>query len=192
MRKIKEGLEWAIFFNPDYQWNRKCFGNHYFRLIDYAYQTSDFFMLVYVSQKGRSFRRTMQKTYDAFLPFLIKQRVDTRWPGTLLEMDPKHTFLVAFYRNDEAAMELLKSVRGLFSWNGIEHPRDLAFFRGNQCWLLSQTTKKIAGLIHADDDDVRFVKNEKLARSMEAFFIHPKAFSEFDEILVDYPTENRA
>ena len=67
------------------------------------------------------------------------------------------------------------------SWCG-SNPEDLAFFKGNQCWFYSVGHEWIAGIIHADEEDIAFVESLGLARA-ESAIPEDAYYDLYDEIL---------
>jgi hypothetical protein len=98
---------------------------------------------------------------DALKPFKVKSRSNPVWPGNAMEASDT-TYLIAFYKNTEEAKKILKEKEALNYW-GYNSPADLAFFKGDVCWFYSVSHEDIAGIIHADDEDIDFIISKGLA-----------------------------
>ncbi len=92
------------------------------------------------------------------------------------------TYKVAFYRCDICAKEILEKMNCLSDWSSPDHPQDLAFFKGNQCWFYSVGHEKIAAVIHATDSDLDFLEKAGLASRAKAHILECEYFNKYDEI----------
>ena len=176
-------MEKVIYFNNDDQRLDRCTGQLYFDFLDYAFSKSDYFMLVYVNYYGKGYTKTMKSIKASLAPFKIKSRTNPCWPGTLNTFCPNTTYKVIFYKNTEKAKEILKRVSCLSDWSRPSFPEDLAFFKGNQCWFYSVGHEKIAGIIHATDEDIDFVHSMGLALREDAYVPKSHCFDDYDELL---------
>lgn len=71
------------------------------------------------------------KTYIKYKPYLIKEEWVQQWPGTQIGGGKA---LLSFYRITPESIALLKSHKGLYSFNTC--PTDLCIYRSeNDCWL---------------------------------------------------------
>lgn len=128
-------------------------GEGYQRFLDYAFATSDFFMLVFVAYQGHM---TQQKKAlrEELRPYKVKRRTDPSWPGTLVTYSINTRYQVTFYRTDPQAKAIVKRIHSLYAWNRQFLPQDLAFFRGDQCWFASVAHEQMAFLLHATKEDI--------------------------------------
>ena len=172
-----------IYFYEDER--RCCEGEKYHALLDYAFSKTDYFMLVYVNYFGNGYKAKQKYFKNALKKFQIKTRSNPSWPGTLhtYTLDPvrKTTYKVIFYRNTEEAKEILKEASSLDTWSCPEHPEDLAFFRGNQCWFYSVGHEGIAAIIHADEEDLAFLEKIGVASREEAYDHTNDYFEQYNE-----------
>lgn len=156
-------LDKIIYFDNDDQRIDRCTGQAYFNFIDYAFDRTDYFMLVYVNYYGKGYSKIMKSFRNELRNYEVKSRTDPHWPGVQGTYCPQTTYKIVFYRNDTGAMRVLKRVNKLSDWSSPGYPQDLAFFKGNQCWFYSVGHEKIAAIIHADDQDIAFVEMNKIA-----------------------------
>ena len=127
--------ERIVFFKNEDQKNDRCSGTTYEQFIDYAFNHTDFFMLVYVNYYNKGYTKKMKSFMKSLKPFQVKRRTNPSWPGTELTICPNTSYKVVFYRTDEDAKEVLKHVFKISDWSCPENPQDLAFFKGNKCWF---------------------------------------------------------
>ena len=160
-----------------------CNGNIYYDFLDYAFQRTDYFMLVYVNYYGKGYSKVMKQFRNALKTFEIKSRSNARWPGTIGTLCANTSYKVIFYKNDERAKEILKEVNCISQWSGPLYPQDLAFFSGNQCWFYSVGHEKIAAIIHASKQDLEFVEGKGLAMQKDAYNATDDYFDAYDEKL---------
>ena len=157
-------MDKIIFFDNDDQREDHCVGEIYYNFLDYAFEKTDFFMLVYVNYYGKGYTKTMKSFRDELKPYKVKSRTNPSWPGTLWTICPNTTYKVVFYRNCAEAKEILKRVNCLSAWSCPSYPQDLAFFKGNQCWAYSVGHETMGAIIHADEEDLDFVERLGLAK----------------------------
>lgn len=173
----------VIYFDNDDQQNEACCGQAYRRFLDYAFERTDYFMLVYVNYNGKGYSKTMKYYRDTLKPFAVKSRKNPSWPGVPSTYSSHTTYKVVFYRSNPKAKELLKKVNKLSDWSCPNYPQDLAFFKGNQCWFYSVGHEKIAAIIHATDEDLNFVVDNELALRDAAFVPKDNYFDAYNEEL---------
>lgn len=176
-------MDKVIYFNNDNQRKDYCYGKVYFDFLDYAFEETDFFMLVYVNYYGKGYTKMMKYFKNALKPFKVKSRANPSWPGTLQTHSPDTTYKIIFYRNAEEAKRYLKKVMCLSDWSRPSYPQDLAFFKGNQCWFYSVGHEKIAAVIHATEKDIDFVETHGLAQRDAAYYPKSTCFDAYDENL---------
>ena len=158
-------MDKIIFFENDIA-NRnmtRCIGQVYKNFLDYAFERTDYFMMVYINWYGKgytTFQKTVKKQLD---PYKIKSRSNPSWPGTLGTWSKNTTYKVVFYRNVPEAKEILLCVNGMNEWSANYGPEDLAFFEGNQCWFYSVGHEGIAAILHANEKDLDFVESNGLS-----------------------------
>lgn len=157
----------------------------YFDFIDYAFSQTDYFMLVYVNYYGKGYSPKMKYYKKILQPYQIKTRTNPSWPGVLNTCCANTTYKVIFYKNNEKAKEILKTVSNISDWSRPHYPEDLAFFKGNQCWFYSVGHEKIAAIIHASDEDITFVHEKGLANKEKAYIPEEQYFSAYDEPLIE-------
>lgn len=176
-------MDKVIYFQNDSQRVDRCAGQTYFDFLDYAFDHTDYFMLVYVNYYGKGYSKTMNFFRNALKPYQIKSRTNPSWPGVLSTSSPRTAYKIIFYRNDPRAKEILKQVTKLSDWSCPSYPQDLAFFKGNRCWFYSVGHEKIGAIIHASEEDLAFVESRKLAPREAAYKPQNDYFDAYDEIL---------
>lgn len=176
-------MDKAIYFFNDNQRVDNCSGQTYFDFLDYAFEESDYFMLVYVNYYGKGYSKKMNYFKKALKPYQIKARTNPCWPGVLGTDCDQTTYKIIFYSNKPEAKNILKQVAKLSDWSSPSYPQDLAFFKGNQCWFYSVGHEKIGAIIHATDKDLDFVESKRLAVRETAFYPKNNCFGAYDEIL---------
>lgn len=61
-----------------------CFsGQAYKNFLDFAFERTDYFMLVYVNYNNKGFTSEMKYFQKKLLPYKVKNRTNPSWPGTL-------------------------------------------------------------------------------------------------------------
>lgn len=158
-----------------------CCGDKYQSFIDYAFSRTDYFMLVYVNYYGKGYTKAMKSVMKELSKFKVKSRTNPSWPGTLGTYSKNTSYRIVFYKNDPAAKKILKnSVRSIDGWTCPDNPQDLAFFDGNICWFYSVGHEGIACVIHANKDDIVFLKNMCLSdqANVEPYDDYYDAFNE--------------
>ncbi len=160
-----------------------CCGQNYFDFLDYAFEETDYFMLVYVNYYGKGYSKEMREFKKELQPYQVKTRTNPSWPGTLSSWCKDTTYKVIFYRNDMKAKDILKKVSRLDAWSRPGYPEDLAFFKGNQCWFYSVGHERIAAIIHATEKDIDFLQERGLAKKEEAFLPEDNYYEQYDEEL---------
>lgn len=174
-------MEKVIYLKNDNQKKDYCLGETYYDFLDYAFDNSDYFMLVYTNYYGKGYSKNQKYFKSALKPFIKKSRSNPSWPGTLKTFCPHTTYKIVFYKTAIEAKEILKKTYCLSDWSRPENPEDLAFFKGNQCWFYSVGHEKIAAIIHANENDVNFLINKGLASKDAAFVPQNDYFDAFDE-----------
>ena len=151
-------MDKIVYFFNNNQRTDYCAGEKYEAFLDYAFERTDYFMLVYVNDSGRGYTQIMKQFRDELRPFKVKSRTNASWPGTRWTYTPfspkPSSCKVVFYRNDPAAKLILKKVHKMSDWTRPSYPQDLAFFKGNQCWFTSTGHETIAGILHATKEDI--------------------------------------
>lgn len=176
-------MDKVIYFFNDNQRIDSCSGQVYFDFLDYAFEESNYFMLVYVNYYGKGYSETMKFFKNALKPYQKKSRSNPSWPGVSNTFCPKTTYKIVFYDNKSEAKEILKRVTKLSDWTAPSNPQDLAFFKGNKCWFYSVGHEKIGAIIHATKKDIDFVESKKLAVREAAFEPQNNFFDSYDELL---------
>ena len=175
-------MDKVIFFENNYQSECLCSGDVYFDFLDYAFDTADFFMLVYVNYYGKGYSATMKAFKKELEEFKVKTRTNPHWPGTPGTSSMNTTYKVVFYRTDPTAKAILKKVNALNAWACPSYPQDLAFFKGNKCWFYSVGHENIAAIIGATNSDFDFIESKKLANRANAEPLG-EYYKQFDECL---------
>ena len=172
----------VIYFLNDDQHKDYCAGQVYYDFLDYAFEKTDYFMLVYINYYGKGYTKQQKYIKNALNKYKVKSRSNPSWPGTLQMECPNTTYKIVFYKNQEEAKAILKEVNCLSDWSG-RYPEDLAFFKGNQCWFYSVGHEMIAAIIHADKNDIDFLEANGLAKRKNAFIPDDNYFDAYDELI---------
>ena len=92
-------MDKIIYFKNDNQKIDYCSGQIYFDFLDYAFEETNYFMLVYVNYYGKGYSKIMKTFMENLKPFQIKSRSNPSWPGTLGQKCYNTTYKIIFYRN---------------------------------------------------------------------------------------------
>ena len=133
-----------------------CRGEAYRAFIDYAFEKTDYFMLVYVNYFGHGYTKEQKYFKKALWPYRVCSRTNPVWPGSPGVESANTTYKIMFYKNDPKAKEILKEKNSVTEWSWGS-PEDLAFFKGSTCWFCSTGHEGLATVIHADEEDVEFL-----------------------------------
>lgn len=172
-------MDKVIYFSSD---NKDlCCEQVYFDFLDYAFLRTDYFMLVYVNYYGKGYSKMMKYYKKKLQPYQVKTRTNPRWPGVLNTYCQNTSYKIVFYKNDEKAKEILKTVSNLSAWSRPQYPEDLAFFKGNKCWFYSVGHERIAAVIRATEEDINFLQEKGLAQKEKAYLPENNYFDEYDE-----------
>ncbi len=131
-------------------------GEVYRAFIDYAFEKTDYFMLVYINHFGHGYTKDQKYFKKALWPYRVCSRANPVWPGSPGVESPNTTYKIMFYRNDPRAKEILKEKSAVSEWTWGS-PEDLAFFKGSTCWFCSTGHEDLATVIHADEEDIAFL-----------------------------------
>lgn len=172
----------VLYFNNDDQRKDYCVDQVYYDFLDYAFEKTDYFMLVYINYYGKGYTKRQKYIKNVLNKFKVKSRSNPSWPGTLQVECPNTTYKIVFYKNHEEAKSILKEVDCLSHWSG-GYPEDLAFFKGNQCWFYSVGHEMIAAIIHADENDIDFLESRGLAKRENAFIPDDNYFDAYNEVI---------
>ena len=88
----------VIYFDNENQKRDRCEGNIYRKFLDYAFDRTDFFMLVYVNYQGKGYSKKMKLFQTALRPYQVKIRRNPSWPGVLNTFSPQTTYKIIFYK----------------------------------------------------------------------------------------------
>ena len=97
-----------IFFDTNNFTTYPCVGKAYLDFIDYAFEKTDYFMLVYINWYGKGYSKSMKHFRDALKKYKVKGRINPKWPGTPYSYSNGTTYKVIFYRVCEEAKAILK------------------------------------------------------------------------------------
>lgn len=132
--------------------------DQYNQLIEYAFRTSDYFMLVYCGY-GRPYKKNVKKIKEALKSCLVKKRHDSVWPGTKSYSDKKYNFDICFYKTDNTAKSIILQAESILAWEYPKYPEDICFFRKNKCWLFTVAHEEIIGIVHETMEDLSFLES---------------------------------
>lgn len=175
-------MEKVVFFKNDGQKFDYCCDLVYQEFLDYAFDETDFFMLVFVNYNGKGYTKAMKEFKKALQQYQVKSRNNPKWPGTLITFSNNTTYKIIFYKNCEETKHILSRMKKLSDWTRPSNPQDLAFFRGNQCWFYSVGHEKIGAIIHASKKDIEFVMSHNLVERHNIFEYDKDYYDDFDEI----------
>lgn len=167
-----------------------CSGAAYHAFLDYAFEKTDYFMLVYINYFGKGYTKK-QKLFKTLLDkYKVKSRTNPSWPGTpWTDRGEKTTYKIVFYRTDEEAKTILKKADALSDW-GPGAPEDLAFFKGDRCWFFSTGHEGLATVVHADASDLTFLEAHGIASGEDVFESDDPWYDELDEEIEKQKKEN--
>ena len=131
---------------------------NYSKLIEYAMETSDAFMLVYFSYgKQKKYSFGVKQIKKALRPYRIKRRYDTQWPSNI-SFDVRNTYVIEVYRSNMEALNFLRIPGSLFSWMHPSFPEDIAFFNNSKCWLLTSAHERYFRVYFRNQEDDEFIR----------------------------------
>ncbi len=130
----------------------------YNKMIEYAFCTSDYFMLVYCCY-DRPYKKNVKKIKEALKPHLVKTRHNSVWPGTKSYSDRKYNFDVCFYKTDVMAKSIILQAESILAWEYPQYPEDICFFRKNRCWFFTVAHEEIIGIVHETIEDLFFLES---------------------------------
>ncbi len=133
-------------------------GEQYEALIKYCCATCDYFMLVYRVKRTKALRGLQKDFLNRLRKYSVKSRMDWGWAGTPCEFDERFDYRVCFYKIALGAEELLLEAEHLYGFDGEDFPQDLAFFRGNYCFLYTRTGDGCSSVVDPTKQDVAFLK----------------------------------
>ena len=133
-------------------------GEQYEALIKYCCATCDYFMLVYRVKRTKALRGLQKDFLNRLRKYSVKSRMDWGWAGTPCEFDERFDYRVCFYKIALGAEELLLEAEHLYGFDGEDFPQDLAFFRGNYCFLYTRTGDECSSVVDPTKQDVAFLK----------------------------------
>ena len=131
----------------------------YGKLIDYCLRNTSSFMLVYAKYQMKPYSSEMEEIRRELTKFEIKRRINPSWPGTPATYSSNTEYQIVFYACEQEARNSLLKTNSLFSWTRPEMPQDLAFFRGNKCWLYTVAHEGFFCVIDPTQADVEFLKS---------------------------------
>jgi len=141
----------------------------YVKFIQYALDTSDYFMLVYSRKKQEGFKKSMKIIKKDLHKLKVKSQFRFYWAGTEVCPDNHWEYQVSFYRAEESALQSLLSVNSLFEWDWPSHPQDLSFYRSDQCWFYSVSHERMAIVVMHTPQEVEFLQQLTLIDAKEDY-----------------------
>lgn len=126
---------------------------NYKDLIDYCAETCDYCMLVYRYHTQKGLPTPVKIIKDQLSPFCVKSRSNPSWPGTPGTYATFYSYEVDFYTLTEEVKSVLYGANRLFDFDGENYPQDLAFFRGNKCFLYSVVHEGFASIVDPEKED---------------------------------------
>lgn len=142
---------------------------HYRALLGRAERLSASFLLVV---RHETLDTGGQEVVDALRPFLVEEREQSEWPGTLLF---GNTATVPYYlANHESLRILERSASSVFEWQQPERPEDLCFLRHDgSAWFLSIAHEGYAcfDLLEAESIELRALLKDLKAKSAETYHL---------------------
>lgn len=148
----------VLYFDSQQQIN-SCLIKAYKKFIDYAFERTDYFMLVFVDYYGQGYSSSMEHFEKTLEPYKVMSRTNPSWPGTPETKAANTTYSVNFYKTNKRAKLILKEVEYFNDWSRPNNPQDLAFFVGNKCWFYSVGHEKISAIINPNKQDLDFLSS---------------------------------
>lgn len=126
-------------------------GNDYKRLIDYLFNRSDAFMLVYFKYtQNEKLKPLTRRIKTGLAPYKIKIRHNTVWPTTI--SSDKHYHDIVVYKTSLEARQYLDLIDHIFGWE-YYNPIDLCFFKDGYCMFAVTAHEEFATIYFEDDED---------------------------------------
>lgn len=128
--------------------------------ISYAFDTCDFFMIEYCRFTKYPFSRKVKEIKKYLHKYLVKCKHALFWPDSFRSDDDQRQYQTCFYKTDRGAMATFLEIPSLFGWSCAQKlPDNIAFFRGNTCWLYSTGHEKDAGILRLTLEDEHFLSS---------------------------------
>lgn len=113
----------------------------YRKVIEHSLKQCDTFLLVV--QNPRWFVNSAWHILGNLEPFLIRKKIATQWPGTILFNKKVSADVYSFRLTFESATILRESATSLFAWIRPKLPEDLTFLRSDgSVWLATIAHEK--------------------------------------------------
>lgn len=146
--------------------------HNYYKFLDYAFEKSDFFMLVYVNYYGKGYSKKQKYYKEKLMPYKVKSRSNPSWPGTPYTFSKDSTYKIVFYKAEKCAKQIIMEAEAINDWTRPEMPEDIAFFVGNKCWFLSVGHENIATIVDPDKNDIDFLTENGFAQRGDILFVN--------------------
>lgn len=132
-------------------------------LIDYCCTTCDHLSIITVQKKPYNSVPTISHSshFDALMQgFLTNQILNIReWHGTISKGKGAR-YILSYYRITSKVKAILKEkYSNIFSYQGIEFPQDICFYRKNDIFISSTTHEKIVCLNSYTREDLTALKS---------------------------------
>lgn len=155
-----------------------CNDETYREFLDYAFEISNFFMLLYRNWYNRGYSE-IQKSYMKDLgPFKVKSKIES-YP------ENASVYQYIFYKNNEKAKEILKKINLINYFNKPTFPENLSFFKENRCRIKTITHEGEGVVLDATDKDVDFFFKLGLSKSDDIQYDETGFYDYCDEELTE-------
>lgn len=153
-------------------------GEAYFKLIDYAIENLEMFVIAMRHQLSSS--SNCNKVFESLEPFLIKKISSNSLMG-INEIAYSYGSTIYFYKCTKESGEVLKDVSdSLFSWQHPTLPEDLCFLnKEEKDWLTSVAHEKMASIL-VDETEA-----ERLSREIPGLFLRGSFNSDIKNFIND-------
>ena len=156
----------------------------YIKFIEFALNTSDFFMLVYCKKKHEGFKRSMKTIKRGLSDLKVMSQFRFSWADTIMSPYCGFEYQVCFYRSDSSALHHLLSAKSLFEWDWPLLPQDLCFYRMSHCWFYSVSHERMAIVTAPTQQDITFFKQLDIISNEKSYSIEKWSIEE--KWLTDY------
>ncbi len=130
-------------------------------IINFIAKNSDCFSFVVKIKKPYSQIPPVYNYSDLLNPHSLKYLFYKEdWPIDYISQD-KHKIMIKYRCNSESRKTLLK-IPSLFSPKENDEPEDICFYRNGKLWFLTISHEKIAIMIKATENDIEFMKKNKV------------------------------
>ena len=101
--------------------------------------------------------------------YCVKTRNNASWPGTPGTYSNDFKYRVCFYKTNLDTKKLLAEAGHLYGFDGETFPQDLAFFRGNWCFLYTTVHEELSTIVHPQKPDIKFMIEQGISYTKQEY-----------------------